>query len=85
MMSVMAYIKKVGAKEFLHCLVSDETKGLPGVNVSIQGRNETMVTDFDGIIEIEVQKGDVLIFQYKGLPTTMLTVTDQQKYHITNK
>jgi TonB family protein len=85
MMSVMAYIKKVGAKEFLHCLVSDETKGLPGVNVSIQGRNGTMVTDFDGIIEIEVQKGDVLIFQYKGLPTTMLTVTDQQKYHIINK
>jgi TonB family protein len=85
LMSVMAYIKKVGAKEFLRCMVSDETKGLPGVNVSIQGKNETMVTDFDGIIEIEVQKGDVLIFQYKGLPTTMLTVTDQQKYQITNK
>ncbi|RAJ11353.1 M56 family metallopeptidase [Arenibacter echinorum] len=84
-MSVMANVKKVGGKEYLRCMVTDGTKGLPGVNVSIQGKNETMVTDFDGIIEIEVQKGDVLIFQYKGLPTTMLTVTDQQKYHITNK
>jgi hypothetical protein len=66
-------------------MVSDGTKGLPGVNVSKQGKNEVEVTDFDGIIEIEAKKGDVLTFQYKGLPTTLLQVTDQQKYHITNK
>ena len=84
-MSVMAYVKKVGGKEYLRCMVTDGTKGLPGVNVSVQGKIETMVTDFDGIIEIEAQKGDVLTFEYKGLPTTMLVVTDQQKYHITNK
>ena len=84
-MSVMAYVKKVGGKEYLRCMVTDGNKGLPGVNVSVQGKIETMVTDFDGIIEIEAQKGDVLTFEYKGLPTTMLVVTDQQKYHITNK
>ena len=84
-MSVMAYVKKVGGKEYLRCMITDGTKGLPGVNVSVQGKIETMVTDFDGIIEIETQKGDVLTFEYKGLPTTMLVVTDQQKYHITNK
>ena len=84
-MSVMANVKKVGGKEYLRCMVTDGTKGLPGVNVSVQGKNEVVVTDFDGIIEIEAQKGDVLTFQYKGLPTTMLVVTDQQKYHITNK
>ena len=84
-MSVMAYVKKVGGKEYLRCMVTDGTKGLPGVNVSIQGKNEVVVTDFDGLIEIEAQKGDVLTFKYKGLPTTMLVVTDQQKYHITNK
>ena len=84
-MSVMANVKKVGGKEYLRCMVTDGTKGLPGVNVSIQGKNEVLVTDFDGLIEIEAQKGDVLTFKYKGLPTTMLVVTDQQKYHITNK
>jgi len=84
-MSVMANIKKVGGKEYLRCMVTDGAKGLPGVNVSVQGKNEVVVTDFDGIIEIEAQKGDVLTFEYKGLPTTMLMVTDQQKYHITNK
>lgn len=84
-MSVMADVKKVGGKEYLRCMVTDGTKGLPGVNVSVQGKNEIVVTDFDGIIEVEAQKGDVLTFQYKGLPITMLVVTDQQKYHITNK
>ncbi|MEQ8422445.1 MAG: TonB family protein [Arenibacter algicola] len=84
-MSVMAYVKKLAGKEYLRCMVTDGTKGLPGVNVSIQGKNEVLVTDFDGLIEIEAQKGDVLTFKYKGLPTTMLVVTDQQKYHITNK
>ena len=84
-MSVMANVKKVGGKEYLRCMVTDGTKELPGVNVSIQGKNEVLVTDFDGLIEIEAQKGDVLTFKYKGLPTTMLVVTDQQKYHITNK
>ncbi|MEQ8220535.1 MAG: TonB family protein [Arenibacter sp.] len=84
-MSVMAIVKKVGGKEYLRCMVTDGTKGLPGVNVSVRGKNEVVVTDFDGIIEIEAQKGDVLTFQYKGLPTTMLVVTDQQKYQITNK
>jgi TonB family protein len=83
--SIMAFVKKVGGKEYLRCMVSDGTKGLPGVNVSKQGKNEVEVTDFDGIIEIEAKKGDVLTFQYKGLPTTLLLVTDQQKYHITNK
>ncbi len=84
-MSVMAYVKKLAGKDYLRCMVTDGTKGLPGVNVSIQGKNEVVVTDFDGLIEIEAQKGDVLTFKYKGLPTTMLVVTDQQKYHITNK
>ncbi|MBU2904670.1 M56 family metallopeptidase [Arenibacter algicola] len=84
-MSVMANVKKVGGKEYLRCMVTDGTKGLPGVNVSVQGKNEVVVTDFNGIIEIEAQKGEVLTFQYKGLPTTMLVLTDQQKYHITNK
>ena len=84
-MSVVAYVKKVSGKEYLRCMVTDGTKGLPGVNVSVQGKNDTMVTDFDGIIEIEAKKGDILTFEYKGLPTTMLVVTNQQKYHITNK
>ncbi|SMG06139.1 M56 family metallopeptidase [Arenibacter troitsensis] len=84
-MSVMAIVKKVGGKEYLRCMVTDGTKGLPGVNVSVRGKNEVAVTDFDGIIEIEAHTGDVLTFQYKGLPTTMLVVTEQQKYHITNK
>lgn len=84
-MSVMAIVKKVGGKEYLRCMVTDGTKGLPGVNVSVRGKNEVVVTDFDGIIEIEARKGDVLTFKYKGLPTTMLVVTDQQKYHINNK
>ena len=63
--------------------VTDGSRGLPGVNIIVQGVNRAVVSNFDGEFTIEVQKGDVITFQYIGLPTAALTVTDQEKYLVT--
>ena len=85
MMSVEAYVKMANDKEYLRGIVTDGAKGVPGVNVSVQGVDRAVVTDFDGVFEIEAKKGDVLTFQHIGLPVTMLAISHKQKYHITNK
>lgn len=85
MMSVEAYVKMVDGKEYIKGKVTDGSRGVPGVNVSVQGMDKTVVTDFDGVFEIKAKKGDVLTFQHIGLPVTMLAITHKQKYHITNK
>ena len=72
---------KNGAKE-ISGTVTDGKKVLPGVNILIQDADKGTVTDFDGKFSIEAKKGDVITFKYTGLPTTTLTVTDQNKYHI---
>ncbi|MEZ4968603.1 MAG: TonB family protein [Flavobacteriaceae bacterium] len=85
MMSVEAYVKMVDGKEYIKGKVTDGSRSVPGVNVSVQGMDKTVVTDFDGVFEIKAKKGDVLTFQHIGLPVTMLAITHKQKYHITNK
>lgn len=85
MMSVEAYVRMVDNKEYLRGIVTDGDKGVPGVNVSVQGVDKAVITDFNGVFEIEAKNGDVLTFQHIGLPVTMLAITHKQKYHITNK
>jgi bla regulator protein blaR1 len=82
-MSVSAYTKIEGHKKYISGKVTDGSRGLPGVNVIVQGANRAVVSNFDGEFTIEVQKGDIITFQYIGLPTAALTVTDQEKYLIT--
>ncbi len=82
-MSVSAYTKIEGHKKYISGKITDGSRGLPSVNVIVQGANRAVVSNFDGEFTIEVQKGDIITFQYIGLPTAALIVTDQEKYLIT--
>lgn len=80
-MQVAGHIKNEG-RSVLYGTVSEGSRGLPGVNITLQGSSKGAVSDFDGNFAIEAQKGDVIAFQYTGLPTAKLTVTDQHKYRV---
>lgn len=80
-MQVLGF-KNKGGRSVVQGTVSDGSRGLPGVNITLQGSSKGAVSDFDGNFAIEAQKGDVIAFQYTGLPTAKLTVTDQHKYRV---
>jgi len=82
MMEVRAYSKNEGGNKYLYGSVSNGSKGLPGVNITVQGTGRTIVSDFDGKFTIEAAKGDVIAFQYIDLPATTLNVTDQEQYKV---
>ncbi|MFL1013108.1 SusC/RagA family TonB-linked outer membrane protein [Flavisericum labens] len=50
---------------------------LPGVNVVVKGTSNGTATDFDGLYEIEVNNGDVLVFTFVGYQTKEITYTGQ--------
>ncbi|ETN94506.1 TonB family protein [Zhouia amylolytica] len=56
--------------------VSNNGKGLPGVAIVIEGTSKGAVTNYDGDFAIKVEKGQKLIFQYKGLPNTEVKIAD---------
>ncbi|WP_418499137.1 TonB family protein [Flagellimonas sp.] len=64
-----------GSSHYKGKVTDSEPLGLPGVNISIQGTEKGAVTDFDGNFAIAVEEGQVLSFQYKGLPTKTIEVT----------
>lgn len=59
--------------------VIDEQDRSPLVSVGIQvkGKNIGVLTDLDGKYEIQVQKGDILMFSYVGMKPQQITVQDQ--------
>ncbi len=82
MMSVVALVITKNGKKYLTGTLSDGARGLPGANISIQNGNKAVVSDFDGVFSIEVEKGNVIEFQFTGLPTARLTITDEAEYRI---
>ncbi|WP_318343884.1 TonB family protein [Flagellimonas baculiformis] len=64
-----------GSSYYKGKVTDSESFNLPGVNISVQGTEKGVVTDFDGNFAIAVEEGQVLSFQYKGLPTKTIEVT----------
>ncbi|WP_418499644.1 SusC/RagA family TonB-linked outer membrane protein [Flagellimonas sp.] len=63
--------------------VSDNTGPMPGVNVLIKGTTNGVVTDFDGMFNIDgVSNTDVLIFSYIGFVTQEVPVGAQDVINI---
>jgi len=63
--------------------VSDNTGPMPGVNVLIKGTTNGVVTDFDGMFNIDgVSNTDVLIFSYIGFVTQEVPVGAQNVINI---
>jgi Ca-activated chloride channel family protein len=71
--AVQAQTKKITG------VVSDKDGPLPGVSVLIKGTTNGTDTDFDGKYEIEVKKGDVLVFSYLGYKTVKKRVRRSSK------
>ena len=59
-----------------------DTQPIPGVNVIIQNSTKGTTTDFDGNYEIEVKKGDVLLFSYIGFATQVVIINNQKELNI---
>jgi TonB-dependent starch-binding outer membrane protein SusC len=55
---------------------------LPGVNVIVKGTTTGTATDFDGMYEIEVKKGDILIFSYVGYNPVEIPFTGQSTLNV---
>ncbi|WP_308993045.1 M56 family metallopeptidase [Mariniflexile litorale] len=55
-------------------VTNKEGLGLPGVNIIIEGKNKSTVTNFDGDYIIEAEKEDILIISFKGMLTQKITV-----------
>jgi TonB-linked SusC/RagA family outer membrane protein len=57
---------------------SDNHEPLPGVNVTIKGKQGGTVTDADGKFKISVARGDTLAFSFIGFETQEIEIQDQQ-------
>ncbi|MAW80586.1 MAG: energy transducer TonB [Parvularcula sp.] len=67
-------INKQG-KVFYEGTVTDkESLGLSGVTISIDGKESGVISNFNGVFSIEVENGDVLKFQYIGLPNKLIRI-----------
>src|SRR5699024_10948539 len=64
--------------------VTDENNiPLPAVNISISGTSKGTSTNFDGIYEIEVEKGQKLIFSSVGFESQTITVRQDTEINVT--
>ena len=64
-------------------IVSDENNmPLPGATVMVQGTSRGTATDFDGIYNIAVKEGEVLVFSYVGYITKKIKVTTRSNFNV---
>ena len=69
--------EKAAIKDTITGTVSDAGGAIPGVMVSIKGKNVSTVTDENGAYSIEAEAGDVLIYTYPGYETVEIKVGEE--------
>lgn len=57
-------------------VTNEKGKGLPGVNIIVKGKNKGGATNFDGDFSLDVETGDVIVFQYKGLKDVEFEISE---------
>lgn len=75
-------VQKDGTQFLMGTVYTNGLMGLPGTNISIEGKNTGTITDFDGAFKIAVEKGDDVSFQFVGLPTATFKIGDDKEYRI---
>ncbi|MDG1731238.1 MAG: TonB-dependent receptor [Algibacter sp.] len=55
---------------------------LPGVSITIKGKQVGAVTDFDGIYKLEVSENDILVFTYLGYKNQEIVVKGKIKINV---
>ena len=69
-------------KGYIYGVVSNESKPLPGVNITIKGTNRVTVTNFDGNFKIKATKGEELVFDFIGKPKRRLKINETNIYKV---
>ncbi len=55
---------------------------LPGTSIIIKGTTKGTVADRNGFYELEVSKGDEIVYSFVGFKTTVVSVIDQKKIDV---
>jgi hypothetical protein len=63
----------------------EEGMPIPGVDIKVEGTNESAQTDLDGEYSIHGQKGQVLLISYDGFKTAKITIGSSTTIYITLK
>lgn len=71
------------AQEISGKVIDNNGNPLPGAEITVDGKSNYAVTDFDGAFTIIAQKNDVLNIRYLGFVTQQYTVTDEKNITIT--
>lgn len=69
---------KDNASLFIGKVTDEESMGIPGVTISVVGKNEDVISGFDGHFKIMVNEGETLKFQYIGLPNKLVRVDKKE-------
>ncbi|MBU3822469.1 carboxypeptidase-like regulatory domain-containing protein [Flavobacteriaceae bacterium XHP0103] len=64
-------------------VINQKGEALPGVNVIVKDGKTGTATDFDGNYEIKVNKGDYLIFSYKGMVSQIINAKNNETVNVT--
>lgn len=66
-------------------VLDDEGLPLPSATISIKGTEKGTATNFDGEYSLDVNKSDILVFNYVGFIPKEITVQDQTVINVTLK
>lgn len=66
-------------------VVDEGSVPLPGVNITVEGTNRGVQTDFDGNYSISAEKGEILHFSFVGFEDYTTTVGNETRIDITMK
>jgi TonB-dependent starch-binding outer membrane protein SusC len=66
--------------------VSDQnSQALPGVNVGVKGTQNGTSTNSNGVFELNVKNGDILVFSFIGYEALEVAVTNESKFDLSMK
>ncbi len=69
-------IKRNGNTYYEGTVMDSESLGLSGVNISLEGKEAGVVSNFNGVFKIAANESDVVKFQYIGLPNKLIKVSN---------
>ena len=63
-------------------VTNDAGLPLPGVNITIKGKDIGAQTDFDGVYSINAPEGSEMVFSYSGLKSANFSISDAKIYNV---
>jgi TonB-dependent SusC/RagA subfamily outer membrane receptor len=63
-------------------VVADKFGPIPGANVLVKGTNRGTQTDFDGAYQIEIEKGETLVFSFVGMKNVSILYEKEKNINV---